>query len=274
MHTPLDLEDHADTTLISIARGINDADQTVGDRQTASGWRAITWNDTGDPFDLGAAWLAAGGISATDTFARDINNLGQVAMQVPVPGGTAAALWHPALGFTVIDLIDGFSAGATAVNDDGVVVGTSAAPGASGQQAFVWTAAGGTQTLTSLLDGASSGSWLIQSASGISENGHIVGRGWHPALGFRGVLLTPVPEPSGALLALAGLAVLVGWQRLSAGGYAASGSARHSRVPPEGAGNGRRLPPCNTATRWAIASPRPPMPPLSRRSGGSRSDRP
>jgi hypothetical protein len=44
--------------------------------------------------------------------------------------------------------------------------------------------------------------------------------------------------------------------------HAVMGSARHSRVPPAGAGSGCRLPPCSTATRWAMARPSPPMPPL------------
>lgn len=215
---PFDLEAHPEGTLNSIARGINDLGETVGDRQTSSGWRAIFWNDSGLPFDLGDAWLASGGPAAVNTFARDINNVGQVALQVPLgSGGNGAALWHPGGGFTLIGQVGSFDTGAQAVNDAGTVVGTAAAAGAAGQQAFVWSFSDGLHTLSSRLD-AGSASWQIVSASGISEDGLIVGRGRHPVFGDRAVLLSPVPELPSPWLAMIGLAFGIGWRRLRAGG--------------------------------------------------------
>jgi probable HAF family extracellular repeat protein len=210
----LHLENHAEATLNSIARGINNTGITVGERQTPSGWRAILWDEGGSPLDLGVLWAATGGGAASDSFARDVNNLGQVALQLPLAGGGfGAAVWQAGAGFTLIGQLDGYSAAAHAINDAGVVVGTAGAAGAAGTQAFAWSAEAGLLSLTSLVNPATSGGWLIGEASAVSENGLIVGRGWHPSLGYRGVLLTPVPELPSLLLAAVGALVLLGWTR-------------------------------------------------------------
>lgn len=87
----VDLEAHADGTLISIVRGINDAGTAVGERQTADGWRAIHWAADGTPINLGALWGVQG--AGDHSYARDVNNLGQVALQLPLAdGGSIAAL--------------------------------------------------------------------------------------------------------------------------------------------------------------------------------------
>jgi probable HAF family extracellular repeat protein len=200
-----DLEPPADATLNSIARGINDGGVIVGERQTNDGWRAIVW-DGGATINLGAAWGLGGTGANSNSFARDVNNDGLVALQLPLGGGLfTAAVWQPGIGFTAIDPLYGASnAIANAVNDDGVVVGHA------GAVAFAWSFADGLIDLNDRLDPLLADGWQILDATGLSENGYIAGRGWHPSLGYRAILMTPVPEPSAALLALLGL----GWLRL------------------------------------------------------------
>lgn len=211
----VDLEDNPDATLNSIAWGINDAGVTVGRRDTASGQRAMLWEaGSGAPLNLGLLWGVSGSGAATNSVARDINNLGQVALQLPLAGGGfGAAVWQAGAGFTLIGQVDGYSAAAHAINDAGVVVGTAGAAGAAGTQAFAWSATAGLLSLSSLVDPATSGGWLIGEASAVSESGLIVGRGWHPSLGYRGVMLSPVPEPSTTMLGLVGLLGLGLWLR-------------------------------------------------------------
>lgn len=201
-----DLEAHPDGTLNSIARGMNDHGVVVGERSVSSGTRAIVWDDSGAT-DLGALWgvVPAG----AQSFARDINNHGQVALQLPrAAGGSTAALWQAGIGFTEIGRLAGMNdATANAVNDAGLVVGTS------GQRGFAWTASGGLVNLNDRLDPATAAGWLIQSVSAVSESGLIVGRGWHPSVGYTGVLLTPVPEPATALMLAGGIAALLARRR-------------------------------------------------------------
>lgn len=210
----LHLESHAEATLNSIVRGINDAGTTVGERQTPDGWRAIVWGADGAPLNLGTLWGLGGSGAASDSFARDINNQGQVALQLPLAGGGfGAAVWQAGAGFTLIGQLDGYSAGAQAINDQGLVVGVAGAAGAAGTRAFAWSASGGMVSLTALVDPATSAGWLIGDATAVSEGGLIVGRGWHPTLGYRGVLLSPVPELPSLLLAAAGVVALRLWTR-------------------------------------------------------------
>ncbi|GAB4123705.1 MAG: hypothetical protein Fur0014_22270 [Rubrivivax sp.] len=210
---PLDLESHAAGTLNSIARGINDAGVTVGTRDTADGVRAILWDAAGVPLNLGAAWGLGGTGASSNSSAHDINNRGQVALSLPLGGGlVTAAVWSAGSGFTALGLLDGYYTRAWAINDAGVLVGVAGAPGVAGTQAMVWTESSGMLALSTLLDPASSSGWALLDATAISEGGLIVGRGWHPTLGYRGVLLSPVPEPSGLVLGLLGGVALL-WHR-------------------------------------------------------------
>lgn len=198
---PVDLEAHAEGTQVNIARGINDLGVVVGDRQTSNGVRAIVWAADGTPLNLGALWGTSG---ATNSFARDVNNLGQVALQMPLGGGlSTAAIWQPLTGFTDIGRLGGATtASANAINDAGVVVGTA------GLRAFAWSFADGLLDLNTRLDPVLGAGWLIMDATGISESGLIVGRAFSSTLGYRAVMLSPVPEPASALLLTAGLAVV------------------------------------------------------------------
>ena len=206
-----DLEPPADATLNSIARGINETGTIVGERQTADGWRAVVWGSDGATINLGAAWGTGGTGANSNSFAHDINNAGLVALQLPLGGGEfTAAVWNAITGFTPIDRLPGaYTATANALNDDGVVVGTAGVFGVSGTKAFAWSVDDGLVDLTLQLDPVLGAGWSILDATGISENGYIVGRAYSTTLGYRAVLLAPVPEPANLLLMAVGLAVVL-----------------------------------------------------------------
>jgi uncharacterized membrane protein len=195
-----ELQDLPPGTQNSNGRGINDAGAVVGERNTSTGWRAVYWAPDGTALDLAAEWAGGGGQS----FASDINNLGQVAMQVPLANGDkTAAVWQAGVGFTVIDLLTGTNTAiANAINDDGVTVGTA---GTAFTKGFARSQADGLVDLNDRLDPGGGAGWSILEATGISESGLIVGRGYSSTLGYRAVLMTPVPEPAMVLLWAAGL---------------------------------------------------------------------
>lgn len=207
-----DLEAHPDGTMSSIARGINDLGVVVGERDGSFGTRAIVWDAAGAT-DLGALWgvVAAG----TQSYARDVNNHGQVALQLPLAaGGSTAAIWQAGVGFTEIGRLTGATfATANALNDAGQAVGNAGPYGIAGTRAWLWTAGEGLQDLNDLLDPALGAGWQILDANAISESGLIAGRGWHPSLGYRAILMTPVPEPASALLLAGGIAALLARRR-------------------------------------------------------------
>ncbi len=200
----VELEDLPGGTQNSNGRGINDAGSVVGEWNTSGGWRAVHWAPDGTALDLSTAWGVAGG----HAFASDINNHGQVALQLPLSGGgEIAAVWQDGVGFTVIDLLPGFSTAiANAINDDGITVGTA---GTAFTKGFAWSLAEGLVDLNDRLDPLGGAGWSILEATGISESGLIVGRGYSSTLGYRAVLMTPVtvavPEPTTTLLLTAGL---------------------------------------------------------------------
>ncbi len=204
----VELQDLPGGTQNSNGRGINDAGAVVGERLTSAGSRAIYWAPDGTALDLGAAWGVAG--AGAESFARDINNHGQAALQLPLAGGGAtAAVWQAGIGFTVIGLLPGASTAiAHAINDDGVTVGSAGTFGAAGTKGFAWSLADGLVDLNDRLDPVGGAGWSILEATGISESGLIVGRGYSSTLGYRAVLITPVSEPATVLLWAAGLAAL------------------------------------------------------------------
>lgn len=96
---------------------------------------------------------------------------------------------------------------ALGVNDAGTVVGFS-----QGTGGFVYDTTTGMQSLTSMLAPESNG-WTVLSADDINNHGQVVGTGRFGGLDHA-IILTPIPEPAGPLLALLGSLIVAGTLRV------------------------------------------------------------
>jgi probable HAF family extracellular repeat protein len=147
----------------SIAYGINESGQIVGETDDASGQtRAFIWDSVGGMQDLG---LLPNGTFAT---ARAINAQGQVVGWGDTTGGvTRAFLWDPVAGFTDLGTLPGATDSfALGLNDLGQVVGQVFTP--TGAQAFVWDATGGMQPLPTLTGATESLAAAINNAGQVA----------------------------------------------------------------------------------------------------------
>lgn len=113
----------------------------------------------------------------------------------------------------MIDLgtLGGTSSEAYGINASGHVVGY-AADSLGASRAFIYRD-GVMSDLNSQIDSALG--WRLDSAADVNNAGQIVGVGWRDGQ-VRGFLLTPVPEPNGAMLGMITLTVLVQSRRLLA----------------------------------------------------------
>ena len=182
--------------LSSIARGINDLGQVVGESTfprigpPEPETHAFLWTP-----GLGMEDLGALGSGLTSSVAFDINNAGQVvgrsflAKFVPPPvdpeTGSSGFLWTRAEGMRGIGVQIPY-----AINDAGQVVGRSwvARPTSISYHAFRWTAADGARDL-----GAFGPAGDSSAALGINEVGQIVGWstvGVGPYYGIQGAIWT------------------------------------------------------------------------------------
>jgi hypothetical protein len=95
------------------------------------------------------------------------------------------------------------------LNDGGWAVGHSRSDSCdlyTCDAAFLWRG-GQMVSLNDLLLQSPGDPWYLSSAADINERGQIVGNGWHNG-SYGAYLLTPVPEPRGWALLLAGLGVV------------------------------------------------------------------
>ena len=147
--------------LASWATAINNAGQVVGGVETTSSQVVSVLWANGNITYLGTLDGGAGRSEATD-----INNAGQVVGWADSSsGGYQAFVWQNG---TMTDL-GGSASEALAINNAGQIVGTSA------RHAVLWQSNGTMIDLNSLMS-AKSG-WVLESASGINDEGQIVGTG-------------------------------------------------------------------------------------------------
>jgi probable HAF family extracellular repeat protein len=186
----------------SQAYGINDHGQIVGWTGTPGGLdRAFVWTAT-------AGMVALGTLGGRHSFAYGINNLGQIVGEAYTAdqGGNEvshAFLWSPSSGMIDLGTLGGISSDAESINDSGQIVGHSALPhpdGSSQVHAFLWEGSG-MLDINDLIDRPTG--WHILQAHAINNVGQIVGIAVNDAQQWgHGVLLTPIPEPAAAGVAL------------------------------------------------------------------------
>jgi probable HAF family extracellular repeat protein len=191
-----------------------------------SGNHAVLWNPatpngtTGTMYDLGSLSGPTG-----TSVSKDINSKGQIVGTSTVGSTSHAFVWTPSTpnGVTgsMIDLGDlpGDQSGskALAINSAGTVVGKSGEGMNSSSingNAVIWTADAGPLNLNNLVESSGS-AWRLTEATGINDQGWIIGQGLYdpdgpggaPAV-FSSFLLTPVPEPTSLSVMLGGAAAL------------------------------------------------------------------
>jgi probable HAF family extracellular repeat protein len=180
------------------AWAINDRGEKAGHAVVASHDHAFLWYPGGST-DLGTL------VGGFNSFAYGINNPGQVVgkLDLMVGGNLVehAVIWNEGVPAD-LGTLGAAPSEARAINSRGQVVGKSKDIYGT-YRAFIWEAGTGMRSLRDLIPPAQQYHWNLSEATGINNNGFIVGTGMHDGV-KRAFLLTPVRRPSvsGALLLL------------------------------------------------------------------------
>jgi probable HAF family extracellular repeat protein len=191
-------------TVISSATGINDAGQITG--YSYDGTRGV--GTVINAFlDIGGTMTDLGSFGGNLSFARAINNAGQVVGTSNLVGNIATYRGFIYSGGTMTDLgtLGGDQSFPEALNDNGDVVGYSYID-ANTPRAFVYSH-GAMMNLNDLID--PSLGWTLEDAHAINELGQIAGWGVTPSGAEHAFLLTQVPEPTISQLMMAAAAFIL-----------------------------------------------------------------
>ncbi len=193
----------------SVATGINASGQVVGSAETASGALRAFRTTAGGVINAASDLGTLGGANSE---AFGINDSGQVVGSSRRADGQLRAFRTTAGGMinaaSDLGTLGGTFSQAFAINSFGSVVGTSGTANPLEARAFLVEAAGMVD-LNSLIFG--SRNFILTDARGINDLGQIIAFG-RDADGFtRSVLLTAVPEPGSATLAVSGVLILLGY---------------------------------------------------------------
>lgn len=182
----------------SRANAINDAGQIAGSAKGAGRRQAVVWETSGV--------RVLGGLGE-DSAASDVNDLGVSVGYTTTPDGFTSAFVNDGSTTTLLPTLTGLAYGsANAINNAGLIVGSSAPEGTAEATATLWQN-GQAIDLNSLL-GPSATDWQLVAATDIDDDGTIVGFGFHRGE-YGSFRLTPVPEPASMVALGLGVAAFV-----------------------------------------------------------------
>ena len=159
----------------SYGQAINTAGQVAGYADTVSG-------DTHGFLYSGGAMTDIGTLGGASSDGLSVNNAGQIAGFSFLPAGLERAFLYSNGVMNNLGTLGGTASGAASINNSGQVVGSSYTGAVDPNNiplyhAFIYDTSRGMVDLNTLIDPASG--WTLTDARSISDNGNIIGYGFH-----------------------------------------------------------------------------------------------